>query len=138
MSSGAGLVLFIIGILVCKAYYPKLKYSENYPAYILSCAIVLGFGASVLNTFYWQILGAYLLNIGVLDLQSFQTVGRFLDLVFKGSAAVAGYLHLKALYIQLNETQKKKWTVLGMAFYPDRRSCVAKLFNYKTKGDKSG
>lgn len=132
LSTGSGLLLLILSVLVCLAYYQK-SYA-NKAVKTLSIAIILGFLFVALNTLYWQVLGQYVLSRDIVSVETFRIMGSFLDLIFKGGSALAAYLHLKSLYYGLGEGEKKHWTPLTMPFYPNKLNTL-KIFSL-TQGNK--
>lgn len=121
----SGAALACIALLVMRAYSPR-SWSGGDGANFLAIAIFLGFAAALGNTLtlYWQVFGQIAVNTGLISVRSLRFVGDILDGVFKGGAALAGYLHLKALHVTLTDNERARWGVLEMAFYPNRRRCL--------------
>ena len=121
-SFAGGLALFVISILVMIAYQPGLF--RDKATSLLGWAIFLAFAADAVNAGYWQI-GVKLWGIAGFDRTGAGALGNYLDLIFKGLAAFAGWLHLKSLHERLPPEDKPRWTVLEMPWYPNQ----LKLFN---------
>lgn len=116
----SGMALLFLGSCVLWAYRPKL-WPNNDATLVLQAAIFLGFVAAVGNTLFWQVLGQPLVKYDLVSVSTLRGIGDYLDLVFKGGAAFAAYLHLKALHLSLSENQRKVWRVLEMPFYRNRK-----------------
>lgn len=123
----AGLSLMVAGLLVMWAYRPQQWPSGG--AGWLQAAIFMGFAAAVGNTAFWQVIGQPAVSSGLVEVGALRAVGDWLDLVFKGGAAFAGWMHLKALHLSLNEEERDDWGVLEIAFYPQRRLCLKALYS---------
>jgi len=132
-STLTGILLFFYGALVIKAYWPRLNKKQTKAVRTLAFAIALAFAAAMVNTVYWQIVGQWFLQIGWVSVQDFRLIGSLLDPIFKGLAAYAGYLHLKALYENLDEREKKHWKIHLMPWYPNRPGLCKNLL-----GDRNG
>lgn len=126
VSFSAGLTLLGVGIFVLIAYLPR-SFRLTSLTDTLGLAIFLGFLAVVGNTLYWQVFGQIVLHFNFISVERFRAVGNWLDVLFKGGAAFSGYLHLRALWLQLDKGNRKRWTVFEMAFYPHRRACLKTL-----------
>ncbi|MGK7653140.1 hypothetical protein ACSQ76_12215 [Roseovarius sp. B08] len=122
----AGLALMFFGSLVLIAFWPRRSRRES-GSEVLSLAIFLAALAGVSNAFYWQVLTALILEFRLATIFEVRAFGKWLDLLFKGGAAYAMFLHLKALRAQLSPNERKKWSVLEMPFYPNRRLCLVRL-----------
>ena len=131
ISFSAGLALVFISVLVVRAYWPP-RYDDA-SARWLGAAIILGFLASGFNALYWQVWSNISLMLDLTSVQSLRGVGDFLDLAFKGGAAVAGWMHLKAIHSGIPEQDRKSWSVWEMPWYPDRRRCLRRLFGGSKK-----
>lgn len=118
ISFGAGTALLVMSFLVLVAYRPSRH--RTTPERTLAAAIVLGFIAAAGNTLYWQVLGQPLVVYGWITVDTLRFIGDYLDLVFKGGAALAGYLHLRALWFCLPDAERRVWLVVEMPFYPRR------------------
>lgn len=126
ISWASGVALLFFGSAVICAYRPR-GWPERDSAKILQAAIFFGFIAGVGNTLFWQVLGQPLVEWGVLSVAALRNVGDWLDLVFKGGAAFAAYLHLKALHLSLPSDEREHWAVLEMPFYPKRNRVIVFL-----------
>lgn len=122
----SGLALLFVGSLVLWAYRPT-QWPQREASGVLQAAIFLGFLAAVFNTLFWQVLGQPAVNLGLVSVAQYRAIGDWLDAIFKGGAAVAAWLHLRALHMSLPEKERKSWGVLEMAFYPKRRLCLRML-----------
>ena len=118
----SGALLLFFSVLVMIAYSPKSKRSK--PESTLALAIFLGFMAAAFNTLYWQVFGQIAVMIDLISVKNLRMIGDILDLVFKGGAAYAGYLHLRALQLSLPSNERKYWSVLEMPFYPQKMLCL--------------
>lgn len=118
----AGMALLFLGGLCMVAYRPVgWRTALTTPAGVLGIAVFLSFLAHVGNTLYWQVFGHVAIHgLGLVSVYQLRAVGDYLDLIFKGSGAVAAYLHLYALRLRLDPEERKNWSVLGMAFYPEK------------------
>lgn len=114
-----GGILFFVSLLVMKAYWPGSERTRA--SWLLGLAIFLAFTSDALNTLWWQV-GAYI-NTSWLgnDFESFRTVGLYLDVLFKGTTAFAGVLHLQALKRSIPEEDQSNWSWWQMPGYP--RKC---------------
>ena len=118
----AGLALVVISCLVIRAYWPP-RY-EAPSAQWLGFAIIVGFMAAGFNALYWQVWGTLSLYLGFGTVGSLRGLGGFFDLFFKGGAALAGYMHLKAIHTGIDSKQRSDWSVWEMPWYPQRRACI--------------
>lgn len=118
----SGVALVIFGGLAMIAYRPSpgRRGAET----LLASAIFIGFMAHVGNTLYWQVFGQPAVHFGILTVADLRAYGDWFDLFFKGGGALAGYLHLRALWSSLDEIERREWTALEMAFYPRRVTCL--------------
>ena len=121
----AGLALVVISCLVIRAYWPP-RY-EAPSAKWLGWAIIFAFAAAGLNALYWQVWGTLSLYLGLGSVGSLRDAGDFFDLVFKGGAAVAGWMHLKALHMGVKPEVRSSWSVWEMPWYPQRRACISTI-----------
>lgn len=131
----SGLSLFVIACLVMIAYWPQ-KGEMRTAAGLLGIAIFLSFFADAANTFYWQGFNkfSWVFGLSRTDAREF---GQYLDLIFKGGAAVAGVLHLVALKLQIeDETERKDWHWWEMPWYPERKACVRAIRAFLRKRDE--
>ena len=118
----AGVALVVISFLVIRAYWPP-RY-EAPSAQWLGFAIIVGFVAAGFNALYWQVWGTLSIYFGIGSVSSLRGVGDFFDLFFKGGAAIAGYMHLKAIHAGIGQPERRDWSVWEMPWYPQRRACV--------------
>lgn len=125
LSFWSGVALTFLGTLAMIAYRPRLE--STLPEALLAAAIFIGFAAHAGNTLYWQVFGQLAVNNEWLTVDDLRFYGDFADLLFKGGGALAGYLHLRALWSGLASDEKSKWTVLEMAFYPHKMRCLRAL-----------
>ncbi|MEM9579043.1 MAG: hypothetical protein AAF891_00030 [Pseudomonadota bacterium] len=133
MSLSAGLFLFAVSILVMLAYKPRWR-DWGSADFLLAFAIFLGFMSDGLNAFWWQILGGLNFHFEVVPGAVFRAIGFWLDGALKGSAGIAGILHLVAIKKNLPKGEQPHWYWWEMAWYPQRRRCIAhfrKAFNRK-------
>lgn len=91
----AGCWLLAVCIIVMIEYYPK-RWRRLSPPEMLTLGIFIGFAANGLNTAWWQILNTVNADFGFVPQDTFNRVGRYADVVFKGGAAAAGMIHLRA------------------------------------------
>lgn len=91
----AGCWLLAVCIIVMIEYYPR-RWRRLSPPEMLTLGIFIGFAANGLNTAWWQILNTINLDFNILPPDTFTRIGRYADVVFKGGAALAGMIHLKA------------------------------------------
>ena len=118
-----GLALMGMSYLVFMAYRPR-RWNEAGGAGYLARAIAVAFLAAGLNTAYWQVFGQLGVQFGWVTVEWLRIWGDWVDLIVKGLAVYAGWLHLKALHEALPDHEKRGWDVLEMAFYPRRRFCL--------------
>lgn len=121
-TAGMGLLFFASMALI--AYWPGRRSGASG---VLGLAIFIGFAAAAANTLYWQVLGHPLVYYGVITVSEHRAAGNWLDLFFKGGHALAGWLHLYALWLSLTKVERRRWSVLEMAIYPRRLECVRRL-----------
>ena len=126
ISFTAGVALLFFGLLAVRAFWPR-NFSWRASSSILETAIFLSFIAAVANTLYWQVFGQIAVQAGLLTVFQLRSVGDWLDGLFKGSAALAAYLHLRALWLELDASERRRWTILEMAYYPKRRWCLSRI-----------
>jgi hypothetical protein len=131
----SGVALLFFGFLVLWAYRPQSWAVREAPG-ALQAAIFLGFLASVGNTVFWQVIGQPIVNFGLMNVDQYRALGDWLDFVFKGGAAYAAWLHLKALHMSLPPKERSAWGVLEMAFYPKRRLCLRLLARIIRRSEK--
>lgn len=124
VSFTSGMALLVMGLLVMRAYWPVKR--PDRAAWFLAAAIFLGFTADVINTIYWQILFK-IAQWSEWELSGWRTVGNYMDSIFKGGAALAGYLHLRALWLRLPLADRDVWHPVEMPWYPRRRMCISLL-----------
>lgn len=122
----AGLSLLFFGGLVLYAYRPDQWPRGEAPG-VLQAAIFLGFLSAVGNTVYWQVFAQPAVRLDLISVETLRFYGDYLDLLFKGGGALAGYLHLKAIHMSLSKSERSAWGVLEVAFYPKRRLCLRML-----------
>jgi len=115
----AGVVLFTVSCMVMKAYWPR-KGRQWDAAFFLGAAIFLGFLATALNTFWWQIIVGAIDHYEVFPLRSLRALGFYLDGVLKGLSALAGVLHLVALRNKLPLPERRLYRWYNMPWYPRR------------------
>lgn len=123
LSFGAGAVLLMMSLMVMLAYRPSGTWSGRADQYLVA-AIFLAFATDAANTLYWQVFGHVAVQNDLITVTTLRALGNWLDVLFKGGAALAGYLHLKALWVQLDEGERRKWVPLEMPWYPRKRWCV--------------
>lgn len=133
----AGTALLISAILVIIAYRPANWSLRDAPG-TLAMAIALGFAASASNTLYWQVFGQPAVTYGWLTVAEIRAIGDFADVLFKGGAAIAGLLHLRALLLALPESERGNWSAIEMPFYPNRRACLKALSSVTRKVTRRG
>ena len=124
VSFASGMALLIMGILVMVAYRPGKREGA---AAVLGFAIFLGFLSAVGNTLYWQVFGQPAVAFGIVTVEQIRGAGDYADLLFKGSNALSGWLHLYALWLALSRHERRLWSVWQMPFYPRRTSCLRAL-----------
>lgn len=96
----------------------------------LSLAIMLGFAVSGGNTLFWQVYGQFAIAVGWTDVPTLRLVGSYLDtLIFKLIPPIVVLMHLEALHLALPEDERRRWSVLGMAFYPRADGFFARALN---------
>jgi hypothetical protein len=127
VSFASGVSLLFFGSLVLIAFRPRRWSYHSGPGY-LSRAIFLAALAAVSNTLYWQVLTQPAVASGFVTVYQVRNIGDWLDLLFKGGAAYALFLHLKAMHAQLPPEERRVWSALEMPFYPNRRKCLKLLF----------
>lgn len=125
----AGAILLLFSLLGLRAFVPRIFNSSTMASRTLAMAIVFGFASVGLNTAYWQIFGQVGQWVGIVTLPTVRLYGSYLDVLFKGGGAVAVYLHLAASLYSLDDDERRRWTVLGMATYPDGKGLLARLLN---------
>lgn len=133
VSFAVGAALLVMAYLVFMAYRPKRWGEENGAGY-LTRAIALAFLAAGINAAYWQVFGQIGVNMGWVTVAWLRGWGDWVDLVVKGLAVYAGWLHLKALHEALPDHEKLDWGVLEMSFYPRRRFCLRLLRRVLNRG----
>lgn len=127
LSFSGGIALVVFGGMALIAFLPKRWPDFSDPRDTLSLAICLGFIAAVGNTVYWQVLFSIALWLGLTTVEAWRAVGDYLDLIFKGGAALSGVLHITALHQQLTKDERRRWHWLEMPWHPHRRACLQKL-----------
>lgn len=135
-SFAAGTILLVMSALGIRGFLWRVFDSRPPAPKLLAIAIVLGFVAIGANTFYWQVFGRLAVWLGLLSGQQLNTVGFWLDVPLKLMAATAVYLHLAALRLRLPPEERRRWTVLGMAFYPRRTGLLSQFLNAFTRGER--
>lgn len=125
----SGFVLFLMAALGIRAFAPRIRNAEEQSSRLLALAIVMAFSTSALNALYWQVWGFLALHYDLVSVTSLRLLGGFLDVFFKGCAALAVYLHLAAWRASLPPEERGLWSVLGMAFYPKRTGFLARALN---------
>jgi hypothetical protein len=113
----AGIALLILAGMVMKAYWPSFKKGWCGES-ILGMAIFLGFFAAAINTAFWQIGVGVFVESGLVERATYREIGLYLDGVFKGTAALAAFLHLLALQKFLPKEERDKWSWYQMPWYP--------------------
>lgn len=126
LSFGAGLFLLFACFGVMVAYWPQRGWSKTGQG-VLGFAIFLGFVAAGLNTFWWQILGAANAYFEFLPRVQFREIGLYLDMFLKGTAGIAGILHMEAIRKNLGKRERDLWWWFEMPWYPDKRRCLRGL-----------
>ena len=122
----AGASLVCVGLLVMWAYRP-MKWPRGGPGW-LQAAIFLAFFSAVANTMFWQVYGHIAVANDLWTVDRLRDVGDWLDILFKGGAAFAGWMHLKALHTTLEPEERGKWGVFEIAFYPKRMLCLRTIY----------
>lgn len=123
----SGVALMVMGVLVMRAYLPGAGWHRTGQG-VLGAAIFISFLVAVLNTLYWQVFGQVAVEfLGIMTVAQLRAVGDWVDLVVKGGAAWAAYLHLKAMWMRLPDEERARWRVIEMPWYPARRWCLVKL-----------
>jgi len=102
----AGVVLFTVSCMVMKAYWPR-KGRQWDAAFFLGAAIFLGFLATALHTFWWEII------VGVSN-------HFYINSFLHGLYALAGVLHLVALRNKLPLPERRLYRWYNMPWYPRR------------------
>ena len=125
----SGVVLLVASAAVIRAYWPTVG-RERSP--LLVWAIIIGFAAHGGNTLYWQVFGQMAAAFGWVSVSAMRGLGDWMDLLFKGGGAVAGWLHLKALHDVLPDDEKDR-SVVSMIWYPHRQSCVERVISRRQK-----
>jgi len=115
-----------LGLLTIIAFWPR-RFSLNSSSSVLELAIFLSFIAAVANTIFWQVGGQILVTYGLVSVSELRAVGSWLDGLFKGLATFAAYLHLRALWLELDDEKRRQWGIFEMAFYPKRRWCLSRI-----------
>lgn len=128
-SNVAGLVLLVMAMLGVRGFLPRYRRSQIQSSRILALAVSLGFIWAGLNALYWQVFGQTAIALGWLAVKDVRLYGSFLDVILKGGAAYAVYLHFKAWHASLPESEQSQWSVLGMAFYPNPTGFIARVLN---------
>ena len=99
----SGTALLIVGAAVMWVYRPRRGWCCT-PSGVLGMAIFLGFFAAVTNTLYWQVWGQLAAEFwGIITVYHLREVGKWVDLIVKGGAAIAGVLHLWAIKLQRDQ-----------------------------------
>lgn len=128
-SWSAGVALLVLSALGLRAFIPKALRAPDAASRMLGWAICLGFLSAGLNTAYWQVGGRTLiLSLGTAP-ETVRVIGWSADVVFKGAAAVAVYLHLAAWRASLPARERARWSVLGMTFYPAGSHWLVRALN---------
>ncbi|MDW3181784.1 hypothetical protein [Roseobacter sp.] len=135
VSLAAGLFLFFVSILVMTAYRPNWR-AWGSADFLLGFAIFLGFMSDGMNTLWWQILGSANYHFEVVPGPVYRHVGLWLDGLLKGSAGLAGILHLVAIKKNLPPSEQPHWYWWEMAWYPQRRRCVSLFRKTITRKDE--
>ncbi|MCF7699938.1 hypothetical protein [Loktanella sp. M215] len=78
VSLSVNLVLRIMSIAGCYAFWPRVVYARDPASRALAMAIVLGFLAAGLNTFFSQIAAKTLPRAGLVDPHMMQVAGYYL------------------------------------------------------------
>ena len=115
-----------MGLLVMRAFWP-IK-NDGSAEGLLGLAIFLSFALHVANTLYWQVFGQLAIHYEWASVAALRFWGDWLDLIFKGGAALTAYLHLKALWKKMPDESRREWAVWEIPWYPARRTCLCKLF----------
>ena len=133
-SFAAGIVLILAAGLGFATFARRARNASTKASGTLSWAIALGFLSMGANALYWQVYGQVGQYFGIITLPTVRLVGSYFDVVFKGTGALAAYLHLLALWQSLDPEERKRWSVLGMVTYPDETGLLARLLNGMGRG----
>lgn len=123
VSLSSGAALFVVSLLVVRAYFTGFARPRS-PEDFLALAIMLGFVFHALNTLYWQVFGNFAVRYEWVTVAFLRDVGDYLDILFKGGAAFAGYLHLRAIQERLPKEDRGAWHWYEVPWYPKRRKCL--------------
>lgn len=133
----AGIVLLVTCLFGIRAFAPRMARAEHPAPRMLAAAIVMGFAGGALNTLYWQIWGQWALAEGWTTLPVLRFWGGFLDVPLKLSVAAAVLMHLAAWRRSLPSSERQKWSLLGMAFYPRRTGFFVRALNAFQRDDRN-
>jgi hypothetical protein len=125
----SGLLVIFISILTITAYGWSWKPGKSARSWFAH-GIFAGFFGLALNALYWSVLvrSAAIMESTQL-LADLRYYGGYADAILKGLGCWAGYAHLRAVWIGTPEEERKDWSVLGIAFYPNRSLLVSRALN---------
>lgn len=128
-SWASGVFLFFTSLLVLRAFIPRIRWGHTPASRLLALAIVLGFLSLCVNAAYWQVFGQFAVGNGIITVQELRYIGGFIDMLVKGASGIAALYHLGAIRASLPDDERRRWSLLGVAFYPDTSGVLSKILN---------